>query len=384
MDRTASVKKAELPPGRRVLAISDIHGNLTFLKALLTAAGYTHEDILVLVGDLVEKGPASLAVLRYVMELSQTHTVYALRGNCDNLVTELLRKEWEPAPQFFHHYLATWKEHSLLVQLGQAAGFPLQTPEDLPELRRRVRARLAPEYEFLTQMPDILITPDYLFVHGGVPREDHLEDLAAHRCLKNDNFLPQGYAFRRWCVVGHWPVTLYDPQIPSAAPLLEHDRHIASIDGGCVLKADGQLNALVLPAAPAGPFSWYSYDGLPAARALDAQAESADSVNIRWGRSQVELLEEGPLLSRCRHLETGRELDILTEYLYTKEDLLFCEDSTDYRPPVEPGDALSIVRRLPDRALVKRNGVTGWYFGRLGEDVPPKTFFCEKSPGISA
>ena len=81
MDRTASVKKAELPPGRRVLAISDIHGNLTFLKALLTAAGYTHEDILVLVGDLVEKGPASLAVLRYVMELSQTHTVYALRGN---------------------------------------------------------------------------------------------------------------------------------------------------------------------------------------------------------------------------------------------------------------------------------------------------------------
>ena len=255
MDRTASVKKAELPPGRRVLAISDIHGNLTFLKALLTAAGYTHEDILVLVGDLVEKGPASLAVLRYVMELSQTHTVYALRGNCDNLVTELLRKEWEPAPQFFHHYLATWKEHSLLVQLGQAAGFPLQTPEDLPELRRRVRARLAPEYEFLTQMPDILITPDYLFVHGGVPREDHLEDLAAHRCLKNDNFLPQGYAFRRWCVVGHWPVTLYDPQIPSAAPLLEHNRHIASIDGGCVLKADGQLNALVLPAAPAGPFS---------------------------------------------------------------------------------------------------------------------------------
>ena len=186
MDRTASVKKAELPPGRRVLAISDIHGNLSFFKALLTAAGYTHEDILVLVGDLVEKGPASLAVLRYVMELSQTHTVYALRGNCDNLVTELLRKEWEPAPQFFHHYLATWKEHSLLVQLGQAAGFPLQTPEDLPELRRRVRARLAPEYEFLTQMPDILITPDYLFVHGGVPREDHLEDLTAHRCLKNE------------------------------------------------------------------------------------------------------------------------------------------------------------------------------------------------------
>ena len=34
---------------------------------------------------------------------------------------------------------------------------------------------------------------------------------------------------------------------------------------------------------------------------------------------------------------------------------------------IAPGDTVSVVRRLPDRALVKKNGVTGWYFGRLGE-----------------
>ena len=384
MNRKASVLHAAFPPDRRVLAVSDIHGNLPFLEGLLKAARYTPQDILVFVGDLVEKGPDSLAVLRFVMELSQTNTVYALRGNCDNLVTELLRQEWEPAPRFFTQYLEVWQDRSLLVQMGRAADFALQTPEDLPELRRRVKSRLAPEYRFLTHMPDILITPEYLFVHGGVPQEDHLEDLTAHQCLKNDNFLPQGHVFRRWCVVGHWPVTLYDPRIPAAAPLLSHAQHIASIDGGCVLKADGQLNALVLPSAPGGPFSWYSYDGLPAARALDPQEERADSVNIRWGRSKVEVLEHGPLLSRCRHLETGRVLEILTEYLYQKDGDICCEDSTDYCPPVEPGDVLSIVRRLPDRTLVKRDGVTGWYFGRLGEETPPKTFFHEKTPEISA
>lgn len=57
MPRTATVKRLTFPEGRRVLAISDIHGNLPFLKGVLAAAHYGPDDILVLVGDLVEKGP---------------------------------------------------------------------------------------------------------------------------------------------------------------------------------------------------------------------------------------------------------------------------------------------------------------------------------------
>ena len=79
MDRKANVVRVQLPQGRRVLAVSDIHGSLEFFKGLLDAAGYAGDDILVLVGDLVEKGPDSLGVLRYVMELSRRRTVYADR-----------------------------------------------------------------------------------------------------------------------------------------------------------------------------------------------------------------------------------------------------------------------------------------------------------------
>ena len=42
-----------------------------------------------------------------------------------------------------------------------------------------------------------------------------------------------------------------------------------------------------------------------------------------------------------------------------------CEDSTDDRLPVEPGDALSIVRATSRGYLAKKAGVTGWYTGRL-------------------
>ena len=108
-----------------------------------------------------------------------------------------------------------------------------------------------------------------------------------------------------------------------------------------------------------------AYDGLPTATALDAQPPSADSVNIRWGHSRLELLEEGEELSLCRHAESGRVLPILNEYLQPKADGLFCEDSTDYALPVSPGDVLTVVRSTKTCHLCKKDGVTGWYYGRL-------------------
>lgn len=42
-----------------------------------------------------------------------------------------------------------------------------------------------------------------------------------------------------------------------------------------------------------------------------------------------------------------------------------CEDSTDYRLPVEPGDVLKVVERTSRGILAKKDGVTGWYFGRV-------------------
>ena len=151
-------------------------------------------------------------------------------------------------------------------------------------------------------------------------------------------------------------------------------RKIASIDGGCVLKLDGQLNALIIPEESSPDFSWTAYDGLPTARALDPQAPSEDSLNIRWGRNRVEGLERGPELSLCRHLETGRVLPILTSYLYDSPEGLRCEDSTDYLLPVVPGDCLSIVARTREMGtLVKKNGVTGWYRGRLNDETKRET-----------
>lgn len=363
--RTAAVRPLELPPDRRVLAVSDIHGNLPFLKGLLKKAKFSHKDILIILGDILERNVGSLDTLRYVMELSERYTVYTVLGNCDHLVVNFADGRDELSDEFYHRKWLRLGERSILVQMARLAGVALDSPADYPAARAAIREQFRAELDFLRGLPHILVNENYLFVHGGVPREERLEELNAYGCMKNDDFLGQGHSFRRWVIVGHWPVTLYRGDIASAKPMIDRDRHIISIDGGCSLKWDGQLNALILPPTPDGEFSYVSYDGFPEQTALDGQRASADSLNIRYGHSRVEILARGEELCRCRHSESGRELDILTEYLWERDGETFCEDSTDYCLPVSVGERLAVVRKISDRALCKKDGVTGWYFGRL-------------------
>ncbi len=350
-------------PGRRIIAVSDIHGNLAFFKGLLEKIRFTQQDILVLVGDILEKGPDSLALLRYVMELCRTHTVYPLCGNCDGYVLRFFENDaWDRG--FFTSFLPKHPE-SLLRQLADEMGF--EDWMDLPAFRAALRENYSEIWAWLRELPIVLETGHLVFVHGGVPRLDRMEELDGWRCMKNDDFMGQGHSFDKYVIVGHWPVTLYHPDIPCAAPIIDRERKIISIDGGCVLKLDGQLNALIIPEESSDRFICKAYDGLPVVVALEDQAPSADSVNVRWGRSALELLEPGEELSLCRHVETGRELKILNSYLHRDEKGLWCEDSTDYRLPVEKGDRLALVERTSEGALCKKKGVTGWYFGPLQE-----------------
>ncbi len=359
----AIVVRPNFSAGRRIIAVSDIHGNLPFFDALMDKVALTPNDILVLVGDMLEKGEHSLELLRCLMDLSKTHTIYPLCGNCDGLVLRFFETD-ELDRRFFSFYLPQHPE-STLRQLAREGGF--EQWEDLPRLRADLRAAYPEIHAWLKALPTILETEHLVFVHGGVPSLDGMETLERWGCMKNDDFLGQGHAFHKWVIVGHWPVTLYHPHIPSAAPILLPGRKIASIDGGCVLKLDGQLNALILPCEDSEDFTWTAWDGLPTAAALDPQEASAHSVNIRWGRSALELLEEGEETSLCRHLESGRTLPILNRYLRMGEDGLWCEDSTDYRLPVSPGDRLTLVAATKNGFLCKKEGVTGWYYGRLSD-----------------
>lgn len=363
MDKKAVVRPISLPKGRRVLVISDIHGNLLYLKGLLTKAGFSAKDILIVLGDILEKSTQGLDTLRYLMDLAKTHTVHFVQGNCDATPLGFLSGKWPD--EIAAGYGGFWGRKATWVDMAHRIGVPIGSIEDYPAARAAIRAAYPEELAFLEAMPTILLDDNYLFVHGGVPREEDLEELTAWSCMKNDNFLSQDHTFRRWVIVGHWPVSLYHPDIPKAGPMILPDRRIVSIDGGCTLKEDGQLNALILPEEPGGDFTWVSYDGFPTVIAGEDQEASSDPLNIRWGHSNIEILEPGEEFTRVRHVESGRELDILTDTIQTGIFGLTCKDTTDYLLPVKKGDRLSLVRQTSRGSIVKKDGVTGWYLGSL-------------------
>ncbi len=362
--KTFAVAHPRLNDLARIIAVSDIHGNLAYLRGLTQKLRLRSDDQLVVLGDLVEKGPESLGTLRYVMGLEKVCRVYPVLGNCDFWHLWVDGADPSGDESTLRHLLGQKSSgrSGLILDMCAEAGVDLRQDTDLAALKALLRDRFRAEFDWLRAIPYALETEKYIFVHGGIPAGETLESAGAWRCMKLDNFYAQRRHFQKWVITGHTPVCLYGRNTISAVPIVDKNCRIASIDGGCVLKDDGQLNALIIRR---GRFSWTWYDDFPVARALTPQKKSVRSAYIRWGDNRVEPLELGREWCRIRHLRTGYVMDVPTDFLYEKDGELLVNDVTDYRPAVEIGDELSVVRATDRGYWIKKDGVSGWYEGEL-------------------
>ena len=349
-------------PGRRILVVSDIHGNLPYLKGLLDKAGFGDKDELIIDGDFLEKGPDSLGTLRYLMALTKRGNTHVLLGNCDGW-GDIFHCGEETDEHILRYIL--WKKSGLLWDMCNAAGIDPFEMTCLAECKAALRRAFAAEWGFLDSLPHAIETEHDIFTHAAVRPGKALRAHTADELTRCDAFMRQGWRFDKWVIVGHWPVVLYGKDTVCANPIIDRESHIISIDGGCVLKDDGQLNALVIPYEGSEDFSWIAYDPFPVKTVQSAQAASERSCYIRWGDSKVQVLRRGEEFSRCRHVRTGYELDILTKYLFTDGEFTDCNDCTDYVLPLRQGDRVSVVETTSRGYFVKHNGVSGWYFGEL-------------------
>lgn len=65
----------------RLLAIGDIHGCLTALELLLAKVQPTPDDLLVILGDVISRGPDTRGCIELLMELQETMPLVCLMGN---------------------------------------------------------------------------------------------------------------------------------------------------------------------------------------------------------------------------------------------------------------------------------------------------------------
>ena len=364
IDIAANILHLDLPPGRRILAISDIHANLPYFEALLQKAQFSEDDELIIVGDFLEKGADSLGTLRRIMELSRGGNVHAICGNCDDWF-DIFRPEWKPVLDAHTLRYIRWRGGGLLWDMLSACGLDPMSIQRLGDYKALLLDRFQAEWAFLEALPHAIETERIVLAHAAADPSKPLREHRAGELSRFDSLLTSGRRFDKWLVVGHWPVMLYGEDKVCANPIIDREKHIICIDGGCVLKDDGQLNALIIPDKDSEDFDFIAYDPFPERRVLSSQAEGGPSYYIRWGDSQVQVLHRGEEFSRCRHVRTGYEMDILTKYLFTSEEITGCNDCTDYVLPLEAGDLVSVVEETSRGYFVKHRGVSGWYFGEL-------------------
>ena len=359
----------QLPEHRRILMISDLHGHADGLRVLLCKARFSKDDILFIVGDLIEKGPQSLDVIRLVMELQKTHTIYPLMGNVELWRLETLQSDdpglWREMAKNSLKCMEWWGG-SLLHEMCAEIGVPLRQDTDIVPLIPLLRQRYSPEISFLSSLPTLLETDRFIFVHGGIPHEDlhRLMGTDAFPLLKFDDFYNAGLRFHKYVAVGHWPAVLYSKTYPDFNPIIDRERHILSLDGACGVKKEGQLNLVMLPDEQSEDFSFLTWDHLPVIRAEEGQAGSPPEKAryIRWNDHAVELIEKGEEISRVNY--HGQLMDVPTQFIFFHHGMLSCADITDYVLPVSPGEDMFLILRLSTGCYVKKNGIAGWYYGR--------------------
>lgn len=370
-----SIQHIDAKPGQRILAVSDIHGSLDRLIQLLRLMHYRADDILVIAGDLIEKGPESLRVVQYVMDLAGQHPVYVSMGNVD--LGRILNAD-DDSPRGVADWVGylDWAERtwggSLFSEMLADMGIPIGrvAGETAAMHRRRMLEQFHEELEFLWSRPTILTAGKYIFVHGGVPTEevDGLAGTDPKPYLKNDSFYDKGCVFRDHIVVtGHWPTCLYRKDREDVSPVFDRERGILCIDGGNALKRSGQLNGIIIPDSQADmeQISWLGYDGLPRVEALEGQTGRAARVHIQYFESGVELLAEQGDMGEWRQLSSGKTFAGPLKWTYRDGDGgLHYDDYADTVLTVAPGDRLSVLVQTGAGYYCKNGGRIGWYQGK--------------------
>ncbi|MDR3309896.1 MAG: metallophosphoesterase family protein [Oscillospiraceae bacterium] len=331
MSGFARVRELAVPGGSRVIAVSDVHGSVVILRRLLAKVGFRADDTLIFVGDMFLKGPAPRETLDYIIALSAQPNVFALNGNCD------------------------WVGRD-----GDGCGVPTLLDADV-----RPRAGWLTERHtaYLSGLPEIIALrlggEEYLFVHAGLDPDAPLCRQEVKTCLTAGAFAERGFASGSRLITGHWPVANYDHSAPRHNPVIDAERRLVSIDGGLVVKADGQLNALIITG---GGFSYVCEDDLPEIAApRDCRGSSGATLNLTWLDRFVEPLGGDGEFKPYRHAATGRTIELPDDCVW-REGELWCANGTDFRLAVRAGEPVKLVREYSGGMFVKKNGTAGWIY----------------------
>lgn len=176
-------QESEVEQAGRTIAIGDIHGCDVALIALLENLQPTQSDTLIVLGDVVDRGPNSRRVIDILIDVSETTQFEFVLGNHEEMMLDSVRDG---------NMIRGWLRHGGLETLESYGG-------DI--------SKIPPWHiDFLDTTDDYVETSDAIFVHAnlesGVPlAEQSTELLRWSRISGMEEPWPDG----RQVICGHTP-----------------------------------------------------------------------------------------------------------------------------------------------------------------------------------
>lgn len=156
-----------IPDGQRVYAIGDIHGRYDLLCRMIARIEADEvgrpaaETTVILLGDLVDRGPDSAGVIATAREWAKRRRVRILAGNHEEMFLGSFERD-----DTLRHFLRHGGRETLLSYPIEPDVYSRATLEELRAIMRE--AVPAEDVEFMNSMEDRIQIGDYVFVHAGV------------------------------------------------------------------------------------------------------------------------------------------------------------------------------------------------------------------------
>lgn len=221
---------------KRAFVISDIHGMYEHFIKLLEH--WNREDTLVILGDMIDRGPDSLKVVQRVMELAKYHDVIVLQGNHDQMLNDFIDDPREHVSLYLNYNgggptILSFANNEFKVENSPIA--------DTVYFIQRYRKQ---ELEFLKTGHLYYQFGKVLFTHAGFcswlgnwkdTTDNQFVWVRDHYRHKNNSGLVN--------VFGHTPTQLINKD-QSNEVWVSKDKSYIAIDGACAY--GGQLNGVLI------------------------------------------------------------------------------------------------------------------------------------------
>jgi len=213
----------------RTFVIGDIHGCAKQLRELYQMLPIKDEDRLVFLGDYIDRGPESRAVVNFILGLDRPYV--ALMGNHEAEMLECMDSTF---PENLFEWLLLWGGDKTLQSYGIS---PYRSNEEEDELMDRFKNAIPAQHKQFYNALQLFYEDEHcLCVHAGLnPKKPEERDKKTLLWIR-DEFIQSDVDFGKRVIFGHTPQESGKPHV---------DKHKIGIDTGCY--ASGILTAVMLP-----------------------------------------------------------------------------------------------------------------------------------------